>query len=64
MEQFYKLAEMASVPEKQVRNIFHNLLNNEQKAIPIINASFLSEPLKRNYIQSFQTRLNKLQRPL
>lgn len=63
MEQFYKLAEMASVPEKQVRNIFHNLLNNEQKAISLINASFLSEPLKRNYIQSFQTRLNKLQRP-
>jgi serine/threonine-protein kinase HipA len=64
MEQFHKLAEMASIPEKQVKKIFQVLLNNEQKVITLINASFLSEPLKRNYIQSFQTRLHKLQRPL
>lgn len=64
LEQFYKLAEMASIPETQVQKIFQVLLNNEQKVITLVNASFLSEPLKRNYIQSYQTRLHKLQRPL
>lgn len=62
LQQFYKLAEMASISEKQVKKVFDNLLTNEDKVAVLVNASFLSDPLKRNYLQVYQTRLKKLKR--
>lgn len=62
LEQFYKLAEMASISEKQVNKVFKNLLSNEDKVILLIEASFLSDKLKRNYLQAYQTRFKKLMR--
>jgi serine/threonine-protein kinase HipA len=62
LQQFYKLAEMASISEKQVKKVFDNLLTNEDKVAFLVNASFLSDPLKRNYLQAYQTRLKKLKR--
>ena len=62
LQQFYKLAEMASISEKQVKKVFDNLLTNEDKVAFLVNASFLSDQLKRNYLQAYQTRLKKLKR--
>ena len=60
LEQFYKLAEMASISEKQVNRIFDSLLSNEDKVAMLIEASFLSDKLKRNYLQAYQKRLKNL----
>jgi serine/threonine-protein kinase HipA len=60
LEQFYKLAKMASILEKQVNKIFNSLLAYEDKVAILIEASFLSHKLKRNYLQAYQTRLKKL----
>ena len=60
LEQFYKLAEMAAISEKQVNKAFNSLLSNQDKVVRLIDASFLSDKLKRNYLQAYQTRLNKL----
>ncbi len=62
LEQFYKLAEMASISEKQVNKVFESLLSNEDKVAMLIEASFLSDKLKRNYLQAYQTRFKKLMR--
>ena len=64
LEQFYTLAEIASIPEKQVNKIFDSLLAHEDKVALLIDASFLSDKLKRNYLQTYQTRLKKLKRPI
>lgn len=61
-EQFNKLAIMAEIPAKQVQKIFENLEANEEKVEKLIEASFLSDNLKRNYLQAYQTRLKKLKR--
>ena len=63
IEQFYKLAAMASISADQVKKIFDNLLYQEDNVIRLIEASFLSDKIKRNYLQAFQTRLRKLRRP-
>ena len=60
LEQFYKLAELAAISEKQVNKVFNNLLSNQDKVEMLIDASFLSDKLKRSYLQAYQTRLNKL----
>ena len=62
LEQFYKLAEMASISDKIVNKVLHNLLTNEEKVVKLIEASFLSDKSKRNYLQTYQTRFKKLKR--
>jgi len=62
LEQFYTLAEMASISENQVKKVFDSLLANEAKVAWFIDASFLSDQLKRNYLQAYQSRLKKLRR--
>ena len=62
LQQFYKLAEMASISEKQVKKVFDSLLSSEDKVAVLVDASFLSDQLKRNYLQAYQTRLKKLKR--
>lgn len=64
IDQFYKLAEMTAISENQVDKIFDNFLSHEEKVESLIKASFLSDKLKRNYLQAFQTRLKKLKRLL
>lgn len=60
-QQFLLLAEKAGIPEKTVAKIFKNLTSPEEKIIELINNSFLSEKLKRNYLQAYQGRIKKLQ---
>lgn len=59
-EQFFTLAQEAQIPEKTIERIFTFMLNQSEKVLPLIEASFLPEKTKRNYWQAYQTRLNKL----
>lgn len=61
-EQFFTLAQEAQIPEKTIERIFTFMLNQSEKVLPLIEASFLPEKTKRNYWQAYQTRLNKLKR--
>ena len=62
-EQFFKLAELAGISEKQRAKVFENVTTNEDKVLALINLSYLDEKTKRNYAQVYQTRLKKLLRP-
>ncbi|MEX0812693.1 MAG: HipA domain-containing protein [Chitinophagales bacterium] len=61
-EQFYKLGEISGINEKQVSNIFSSLTSKKEKVLRLINSSYLSDQLKRNYEQAYLTRLKKLLR--
>lgn len=60
--QFFKLAELASISEKQSKKAFDTITTNEDKVLVLINLSFLDDKTKRNYTQAYQTRLKKLLR--
>lgn len=60
--QFYILGEQAGISKKQVGKVFKDLTLKQNKVLTLIEASFLNEKSKRNYTQSYQTRLNKLMR--
>ena len=59
-EQFLLLGEIAGIPEKTIAKILKNLTSHEEKIIELINNSFLSEKLKRNYLQAYQGKVKKL----
>ena len=59
-EQFYILAQQAKMSELQVNRIFELLTSDSKKVTELIKASFLNERTKQNYLQAYQTRLNKL----
>lgn len=61
-KQFYTLAKKADLNEKQVEKIFALLLGSSDKVKYFINASFLDEQTKRNYLQSYQRRLKRLRK--
>lgn len=61
-EQFYILAEKAQISESQVNGVFEQLTSAQKKITELIDASFLNERTKRNYLQAYQTRLKKLTR--
>ena len=61
-EQFFRLGEQASIAKKQVEKVFSNLTSNQKDVLSLIEASFLDEKIKRNYTQSYLTRLKKLTR--
>ena len=61
-EQFYILAEQAQMSKSQVIGIFELLTSASKKVTELIEASFLNERTKQNYVQAYQTRLNKLNR--
>lgn len=61
-EQFFTLAQEAQIPEKTVERIFTFMLNQPEKVLSLIEASFLPEKTKKSYWQAYQTRLNKLKR--
>lgn len=61
-EQFYKLGELAGITFKQVDKTLQTITSNHEKVEALIQASFLNEKTKRNYLQAYQTRLKKLNR--
>lgn len=62
MEQFLKLAELAGISEKQSTKVFKEITSHQDKIQTLIELSYLDDKTKRNYAQSYQTRLKKLQR--
>ena len=61
-KQFYTLGHQAGLTSKQVQSIFDTMLSNAGEVQALIGASFLSDRLKRSYLQAYQSRLNKLAR--
>jgi len=59
-QQFYMLAQHAELSGKQVNDIFKGLTSGKDKVAALLGASFLSEKIKFNYWQAYQTRLKKL----
>jgi serine/threonine-protein kinase HipA len=62
-DQFYTLGEMVEIPNVQLKRIYQLLTSKVEKVKELIEHSFLSEKIKRNYEQVYLTRLNKLTRP-
>jgi len=62
-EQFFKLAELAGISEKQTIKTFQGITSKKDKVLDLIDLSYLDEKTKRNYAQAYQTRLKKLLRP-
>ena len=60
LKQFQSLAQHANLNEKQANSIIEIMLSNSSKVESLIKASFLSDRIKKNYLQAYQTRLNKL----
>lgn len=59
-EQFILLGQKAEIPDKTIVKIFKNISSHEKKVIELTNRSFLSEQLKKNFIQRYQGRLKKI----
>lgn len=59
-DQFIQLGEKAEISEKTIAKIFKNLTSHEEKITDLIYHSFLSEKLKRNYLQSYQRKVKRL----
>lgn len=62
IDQFYLLADKAELSESQVKEILAKMLTNKEKVAGLIEASFLSDSAKHNYLQAYQTRHKKLMR--
>ncbi|NEW80998.1 MAG: HipA domain-containing protein [Mariniphaga sp.] len=60
VEQFYLLAGLAELIKRQADAVLENILSNSDKVTELIEASYLSEHTKRNYLQAYQTRYKKL----
>jgi serine/threonine-protein kinase HipA len=59
-DKFMLLAEMASIPPVQTTRILNHLTSGTEKVIELIQRSWLSDGIKRNYEQAYRTRLRKL----
>ncbi len=59
-KQFELLAEKVGVSSKQVQTIFDAVLSKKEQVESLISASFLNKKLKRNYLQAYLGRWNKL----
>jgi len=60
IDQLFLLGEKAEMTEKSIIKVIQNLTFKEDKVKDLIDKSYLSEKLKRNYLQSYQRRLKKL----
>ena len=58
--QFTILAEQAGISRLPVNDIFQSLTSKSDKVMEMIDASFLNDRSKRNYLQAYQTRLKKI----
>ena len=61
-EQLCKLAELAGIMDKQIDLVMKSSTSHQEKIIVLIGVSYLNEKSKKNYLQSYQTRLKKLLR--
>lgn len=61
-QQFLLLAEHAELSQGQTDGVLDKLLSNSERVDKLINASYLSDKAKRNYLQAYQIRLKKLVR--
>jgi len=61
-EQFVILGKKAGIPKSQIEKIMTQLMSKLDKVQQLIQHSYLSEKMKRNYEQAYLTRLNKLTR--
>jgi len=59
-EQFFILGTEVGLTEKQIKNIFSQLTSKKEHVVELIDRSYLSENLKRNYEQAYLTRLKKI----
>ncbi|MCD4710775.1 MAG: HipA domain-containing protein [Bacteroidales bacterium] len=59
-EQFRALAGLAELNNQQVDAIFHHLLSGTNRVEALIQASFLNESAKSNYLQAYKRRYKKL----
>lgn len=59
-QQFINLGEMAGLSTTQIGKILTSLTSKTEEVKQLIQHSFLSEKFKRNYEQTFLTRLKKL----
>ena len=60
IDQLFLLGENAEMTEKSIAKVLQNLSSKEDQVVDLIGKSYLSEKLKRNYLQSYQLRLKKL----
>ncbi|WP_312351772.1 HipA domain-containing protein [Empedobacter sp.] len=60
IDQLMVLGEKAGMTEKSIIKVLQNLTSKEDQVVDLIGRSFLSEKLKRNYLQSYQRRLKKI----
>ena len=58
--QFLILAEKVGLTAKQYNTIMETMLSDPNEVQNLIRASFLDEKAKRQYIQTYQTRLKKI----
>lgn len=59
-EQFILLSKEANIPEKTYSQIISFMLNQSQVVEQLIATSFLNDKTKRNYLQAYQRRWNKM----
>ena len=59
---FRILGREAELSEKQVKTIIQQLSTNQAEVKALIQQSFLSDRLKRNYVQAYLRRLKKLEK--
>ncbi len=61
LNQFKLLADKAELSKNQKDEVLNALLSNSEKVEALVEASYLSAKLKRNYFQAYQTRFKKMQ---
>jgi serine/threonine-protein kinase HipA len=58
--QFALLAELAHIPNKTFQDTLLKMTTRSAQVEKLIQASFLNDTTKRNYLQAYQTRLKQL----
>ncbi len=61
LNQFKQLADKAELTKSQTEEVLDKLFSHSDKVKQLVEASYLSAKLKRNYLQAYQTRLKKMQ---
>ncbi len=61
-KQFLILSEKVGMNEKVTSKILTDITSYEKEVLDLVNNSFLSEKLKRNFIQGYQTKLKQLRK--
>ena len=59
-KQFQLLADYAGIQEKQMNAILALMVSKTENVKNLIDASFLKDGIKRNYLQTYQSKLKKL----